>query len=73
MSINRNEVEGKVRKAVGVVKEKLGRASEDRDLEAQGSAERTAGGFQAGVGKVARKVTDAVDDVADDLGNPDRP
>jgi len=70
MSINRNEVEGKVRKAVGVVKEKLGRASDDQDLEAQGSAERTAGGFQAGVGKVARKVTDAVDDVADDLSKP---
>jgi len=73
MSINRNEVEGNVRKGIGVVKEKLGRASDDRDLEAEGSAERTAGGFQAGVGKVARKVTDAVDDIADNLGKPNRP
>jgi uncharacterized protein YjbJ (UPF0337 family) len=70
MSINKNEVEGNVRKAVGVVKEKVGRATEDRDLEAQGSAERTSGGFQAGVGKVARKVTDAVDNIADDLSKP---
>jgi uncharacterized protein YjbJ (UPF0337 family) len=70
MSINKNEIEGNARKAVGIVKEKLGHASEDRDLEAQGSAERTAGGFQAGVGKVTRKVTDAIDDVADDLSKP---
>lgn len=64
---NRNEVAGKSRKAVGVVKEKLGRLTGSRRLEEQGAAEQTAGGFQAGVGKVARKVDEAVDDTTRDL------
>lgn len=67
---NRNEVEGKARKGVGVVKEKLGRLSGSRKLEEQGAAEQTAGGFQAGVGKVARKVNKAIDDTARDLEKP---
>ena len=67
---NRNEVEGKVRKGIGTVKAKLGRLAGNRSLEEQGSAERTAGGFQAGVGKVTRKVNEAVDDTARDLKKP---
>ena len=67
---NRNEVEGKARKGVGVVKEKLGRLTGNRELEEQGAAEQTAGGFQAGVGKVARKVNKAIDDTARDLKKP---
>jgi len=64
---NRHEVEGKARKGIGAVKEKLGRLAGHRGLEEQGAAEKTAGGFQAGVGKVARKVNEAVDDTARDL------
>ncbi|HEX6160659.1 MAG TPA: CsbD family protein [Thermoanaerobaculia bacterium] len=67
MPTNRNEVEGRGRKLIGSIKEKLGRATGNDDLEVQGSAERTAGGFQAGVGKVTRKVTDALDDAGRDL------
>jgi uncharacterized protein YjbJ (UPF0337 family) len=70
MPTNRNEVEGKTRKGIGAVKEKLGRATGSRRLEEQGAAERTAGGFQAGVGKVARKVNKAIDDTARDLKKP---
>lgn len=67
---NRTEVEGNARKGLGVVKEKLGRLMGRRDMEEQGAAERTSGGFQAGVGKVARKVNEAVDDTARDLTKP---
>jgi uncharacterized protein YjbJ (UPF0337 family) len=67
---NSDEVEGKTRKAIGTVKEKFGAATDNEDLEAQGAAERTAGGFQAGVGKVARKINNVVDDVADELKKP---
>ena len=67
---NRSEFEGKTRKGIGAVKEKLGRAVGNRSLEEQGSAEQTAGGFQAGVGKVARKVNNAIDDTARDLKKP---
>jgi uncharacterized protein YjbJ (UPF0337 family) len=70
MTTNRNEVEGKTRKGIGVVKEKLGRLSGNRSLEEQGAAEQTSGGFQAGVGKVTRKVTEAIDDTARDLTKP---
>ncbi|HYO75813.1 MAG TPA: CsbD family protein [Thermoanaerobaculia bacterium] len=64
---NSDEVAGKTRKGLGAVKEKLGRVTGNHSLEEQGAAEKTAGGFQAGVGKVARKVNKAVDDTARDL------
>jgi uncharacterized protein YjbJ (UPF0337 family) len=67
---NRNEVEGKTRKGVGAVKEKLGRLTGNRSMEEQGAAEQTSGGFQAGVGKVTRKVGNAIDDAARDLKKP---
>lgn len=67
---NRNEVEGNTRKGIGAVKEKLGRVAGNRNLEEQGAAEQTAGGFQAGVGKVTRKVNKAIDDTARDLKKP---
>lgn len=67
---NSEELAGKGRKAVGEVKETIGRAVGNRDLEEQGAAEKTAGGFQAGVGKVARKINEAVDDVAEGLKKP---
>lgn len=67
---NRHEVEGKTRKGIGAVKEKLGRLAGNRSLEEQGAAEQTSGGFQAGVGKVARKVDNAIDDAARDLKKP---
>lgn len=70
MTTNRNEVEGKTRKAIGNVKEKLGRLTGHDRLEEQGSAEKTAGGFQAGVGKVTRKIDEAIDDTARDLKKP---
>lgn len=67
---NRNEVEGNTRKGIGAVKEKVGRAVGNRNLEEQGAAEQTSGGFQAGVGKVTRKVSKAVNDTARDLKKP---
>jgi uncharacterized protein YjbJ (UPF0337 family) len=70
MAINENEVEGKGRKAIGAIKEMVGKATGNDDLEAQGSAEKTAGGFQAGVGKISRKVEEAVDDAKDELKKP---
>jgi uncharacterized protein YjbJ (UPF0337 family) len=69
-NINSDEVAGHARKAVGTVKENVGRAVGNDDLEAQGVAERTAGGVQAGIGKVARKVNDVVDDAVDALKKP---
>jgi uncharacterized protein YjbJ (UPF0337 family) len=64
---NRNEVGGRTRKAIGIVKERLGRLTGSRRLQEDGAAQRTAGGFQAGVGKVTRKVDEALGDADDDI------
>lgn len=69
-NINSDELAGNARKAVGTVKENVGQAIGNNDLAAQGSAERTAGGVQAGLGKIARKVNDAIDDTVAGLKKP---
>ena len=61
--MNKDELEGKVEKAKGYVKEKAGQAVGDRDLEAEGAADRTAGEAQEAFGKAKRKVGEAVEDV----------
>jgi uncharacterized protein YjbJ (UPF0337 family) len=60
---NRDEVEGKLDQAKGTVKENVGRALNDRDLETEGSADRAGGNVQEGFGTAKRKVGEAVEDV----------
>lgn len=60
---NRDEVEGKLDQAKGSVKEAVGRAIKDRDLEAEGQADRTGGKVQEGVGTAKRKVGEAIEDI----------
>ena len=62
---NRDEVEGKFDQAKGTVKENVGRAMNDRDLETEGSADRAAGNVQEGWGTARRKVGEAVEDIGD--------
>jgi uncharacterized protein YjbJ (UPF0337 family) len=57
---NRREIRGKINKAKGVAKQKLGRAVGNRRLEREGSANRTKGSIQETVGKATRKAGDAV-------------
>lgn len=63
--INKDEVKGKWEQAKGAVKDKVGEATDDRELEAEGEAQRAGGEAQEGWGKVKRKVSNAIDDVAD--------
>jgi uncharacterized protein YjbJ (UPF0337 family) len=60
---NRDELEGKLDQAKGTVKENVGRALNDRDLETEGSADRAGGNVQEGWGTAKRKVGEAVEDV----------
>ena len=60
---NRDEMEGKFDQAKGTVKENVGRALNDRDLEQEGSADRAGGNVQEGWGTAKRKVGEAVEDV----------
>jgi uncharacterized protein YjbJ (UPF0337 family) len=65
---NRDEMEGKFDQAKGAVKDKIGEVTGDRDLEAEGEAERAGGNVQEGFGTARRKVGEAINDVGDAVG-----
>jgi uncharacterized protein YjbJ (UPF0337 family) len=62
---NRDELEGKFDQAKGRAKESVGRVVNDRDLEAEGDAERAGGKVQEGFGKAKRKVGETVEDIGE--------
>lgn len=64
---NRDEVEGKFDQAKGSVKEAVGRATDDRDLEAEGGADRTGGKLQEGFGTAKRKVGETIEDIGESI------
>jgi uncharacterized protein YjbJ (UPF0337 family) len=66
---NKDEMEGKWDKAKGAVKENVGRAVDDRDMEAEGQADRAGGSVKEGFGTARRKVGEAIEDVGDALGH----
>ncbi|HEX3185945.1 MAG TPA: CsbD family protein [Pyrinomonadaceae bacterium] len=66
---NRDEVEGKFDQAKGKVKETIGRATGDEELEAEGNADNAAGKVNEGFGKARRKVGEAIEDVGDAIGH----
>jgi uncharacterized protein YjbJ (UPF0337 family) len=65
---NRDEVEGKWDQAKGKVKESVGRAIDDDELEAEGRADNAGGKVEEGFGKARRKVGDPIEDVGDAIG-----
>jgi uncharacterized protein YjbJ (UPF0337 family) len=65
---NGDEVEGKWDQAKGKVKESVGRAIDDDELEAEGRADNAGGKVEEGFGKARRKVGDAIEDVGDAIG-----
>jgi uncharacterized protein YjbJ (UPF0337 family) len=62
---NRDELEGKFDQAKGAVKQNVGKALNDRDLEAEGDADRAGGNIREGFGTAKRKVGEAVEDIGD--------
>lgn len=62
---NNDEMEGKWDQTKGRVKEGLGRALDDEDLEAEGAADRAGGNIQEGYGKAKRNIGEAIEDVGD--------
>ncbi len=64
---NKDEVEGKFDQAKGAVKENVGRAIDDREMESEGAADRAGGKVQEGFGTAKRKVGDAVKDIGDKI------
>lgn len=64
---NRDELEGKFDQAKGTAKETVGRALNDRDLEAEGDTDRAGGKVQEGFGKARRKVGEAIEDIGESI------
>jgi uncharacterized protein YjbJ (UPF0337 family) len=60
---NNTEMKGKINKAKGAVKEKVGHAVGDRKMEKEGAADRSKGARQESLGRARRKIGDAVKDL----------
>jgi uncharacterized protein YjbJ (UPF0337 family) len=64
---NDDEVRGKIDEAAGTVKQHIGRATGNPNLEDEGTAQRSAGNLESGVGKARRKVSEGLDDLSDKI------
>jgi uncharacterized protein YjbJ (UPF0337 family) len=64
---NKDEMEGKFDKAKGAVKENVGRAINDRDMETEGQADRAEGNVEEGFGKARRKIGETIEDIGDSI------
>lgn len=62
--MNKDELDGKVDRLKGKIKEEVGEATNDEDLRGEGLEDQAAGRVQEGFGKARRKVGDAIHDVA---------
>lgn len=64
---NKDEMEGKWDQAKGAVKENVGRAFDDEEMEAEGKFDRAKGNVQEGFGETRRKVGETIEDLGDDI------
>ena len=60
-----DELKGKGKQITGTAKEKLGKLTDNRDLEDEGVADRVEGDVQEKFGKAKRKIGEAVEDLGD--------
>ena len=58
--MDRQRIEGGLKKATGTIKEQAGKVLGDRHLEGEGKLEKTEGRIRAGVGKAMDAVRDVV-------------
>jgi uncharacterized protein YjbJ (UPF0337 family) len=65
---NKDEVKGKLDQAKGTVKENVGRALDDEELESEGAADRAGGNVQEGFGTARRKVGETIEDIGNAVG-----
>lgn len=64
---NKDEIKGKGKKFKGQVKDKVGEMTGNRDLEAEGEAERIEGEAQETLGQARRKADEFAERVKDTL------
>ncbi len=63
--MNRDELEGKGNIVKGKIKDAVGRATDDPELQDEGLADEAAGRTQETFGKGRRKVGEAIKDIGD--------
>jgi uncharacterized protein YjbJ (UPF0337 family) len=63
MNPNDDEIRGKIDQAKGNVKERIGRATGNPDLEDEGAGERIGGNIEEGIGRARRKTGEALRDI----------
>ena len=63
--MNRDELKGKAEAFKGEVKQRIGRATDDPDLQDEGAIDEAAGRTQETFGRARRKVGQAVKDIGD--------
>jgi uncharacterized protein YjbJ (UPF0337 family) len=59
MSMNKDQVKGRVEEAKGAIKEATGKVMDDKTLEAKGNIEKNLGKVQAKFGDVKQDVKDS--------------
>jgi uncharacterized protein YjbJ (UPF0337 family) len=59
--MDRQRIEGGVKKTTGTIKEQAGKAIGDRHLETEGKVEKTEGRLRSGVGKAMDAVREVVE------------
>jgi uncharacterized protein YjbJ (UPF0337 family) len=62
---NSDELKGKFDQVKGTIKEEVGKATGDTELQDEGTADRVSGEVQEGFGTVKRKVGEAIEDVGE--------
>jgi uncharacterized protein YjbJ (UPF0337 family) len=65
--MNRDELEGKLDRAKGEVKQAFGHATNDEKLHDEGVVDEASGKIQEGFGKGRRKVGEAIEDLGENL------
>jgi len=74
--MDKKNLEGKIDKLKGKVKEVGGVATDDRDLEAEGKLERIKGNVKEGLGNLRQGIKDKLDELDGNKGdnpNPEKP
>jgi uncharacterized protein YjbJ (UPF0337 family) len=61
--MNKDELEGKTETLKGKIKQGVGRAANDPELQDEGAVDEAAGRTQETFGKARRKVGEAIEDV----------
>ena len=59
--MDRQRIEGSLKKTTGSIKENAGKAIGDRHLENEGTAEKTEGHIRSGVGKAMDAIREVVE------------